>query len=137
MKGNVVLVKFRLKGFDACASLCTNLSPPLAACVVSKTLELFTDFANRWLPIKVGRLTDGPKEHPNDRQSRLANARLQRWKDGALFFIALALVAVVALLCLFILFSRGYAPETTGGAAVILNSIASGIVGFLGGRQSK
>jgi hypothetical protein len=67
----------------------------------------------------------------------LADARLLRWKEASVFFVGLGIIAGISCLCIFVLFSANYPPATASAATTVLGLILTGIVSFIGGRNSK
>ncbi len=99
------------------------------------------------------------REHPDDRESRLriqeaeaahqrrekelllefreAEAVHQRRKDLYLLFTTVSVVVVVFCVCVFVILSGKYAPETEKTMLALLTLIIGGLVGYLTGKSSK
>lgn len=87
------------------------------------------------------RITNAYTESPEERQARLEREREdadhKRFKDRALFLVALALTVVVVGLSLYGVMAGGVRAEDRALAESALKLIVGGFVGFLMGRGMK
>ena len=77
-----------------------------------------------------------------------ADARLRRWKEKAeikmelrmkasLFWIMLGIGAVIGVVCIWIILKEGASPNAVNWATSTLTSLATGVTGYLTGRNSR
>jgi hypothetical protein len=80
-------------------------------------------------------------EQPQELESRLrreeADADLQRRKDLALFWAAIAGASIIVILCVFLVVRPDSSADDKKWATAVLASIVSAAVGVIVGKNSK
>jgi hypothetical protein len=92
-------------------------------------------------PLYLKQATIERPESPDEMVSRLrreeADARIQRWKEFALFVFAVLITFVIVGVCLWIIYDKSATPDMKTGAFSLLSALMTGIIGYICGKAQK